>query len=148
MMVNMKIIFVCHENTCRSPIAEAIFKSLVNNIDVSSAGISTIEGTRASENAIKVCEFNNLDLTKHKSRNFHDLNIENFDLILTLTCDIRDNLRKSYPNLEIYTIKEYAGENEYLDIKDPIGGDLLIYDMCFYEIKEYLEKIVEIHDFN
>jgi len=54
------------------------------------------------------------------------LKIEDDDLILTLTQDIRDSLKKSYPNLKIYTIKEYAGEEDYLDIKDSFGGDLLI----------------------
>ena len=72
------------------------------------------------------------------------MKIEDDDLILTLTQDIRDSLKKSYPNLKIYTIKEYAGEEDYLDIKDPFGGDLLIYEMCFFfEIKEHLEKIAE-----
>ena len=143
----MKVIFVCSGNTCRSPMAEAIFKSLVNDVEVVSAGMSADNGQKAAENAIKVCEFNNLDLNNHKAQNIHDLKIEDDDLILTLTCDIRDSLRKEYPNIEIYTIKEYAGEKEYLDIKDPFGGDLLIYDMCFGEIKQYLEIIANKYDF-
>ena len=143
---NMKVVFVCHGNTCRSPMAEVIFKSLTKNIEVLSAGISAHGGERAAENAIKICEFNGLDLNNHKSRNFRDLKIEDDDLILALTCDIRNTLKRQYPNLEIRTIKEYAGEKNYLDINDPIGGDLMIYDMCFQEIKESLEKIVEIHN--
>ena len=102
----MKVVFVCHGNTCRSPMAEIIFKSLVDNIEVLSAGIAASNGEKAAPNAIKICEFNNLDLKNHKSKNFYILNIENDDLILTLTQDIRDTLKESYPNLEIYTIKE------------------------------------------
>ena len=30
-----KIIFVCHGNICRSPMAEFIFKSMANNLGVS-----------------------------------------------------------------------------------------------------------------
>lgn len=143
----MKVIFVCSGNTCRSPMAEAIFKSLVNDVEVLSAGMSANKGQKAAENAIQICGFNNLDLKDHKAQNIYDLKIEEDDLILTLTSDIRDSLRKAYPNIKIYTIKEYAGEEEYLDIKDPFGGDLLIYDMCFAEIKQYLEIIAEKNDF-
>ncbi len=143
----MKVIFVCHGNICRSPMAEAIFKSLVEDVEVLSAGMSANVGDNAAENAIIICGYNKLDLKGHKAQNIHDLDIENDDLILTMTTDIRDGLKKSYPDLEIYTIKEYAGEEEYLDIKDPYGGDLLIYEMCFCEIKEYLEEIVKKHDF-
>lgn len=141
----MKVVFVCYGNTCRSPMAEAIFKSLVSDIEVLSAGIGALEGDKAADNAIEICRLNNLDLSGHKAKNFRNLKIESDDLILTLTEGIRDTLKDSYPYMEIYTIKEYAGEKGYLDIKDPIGGDLLIYEMCFNEIKEYLEKIVETH---
>lgn len=141
----VKVVFVCHGNTCRSPMAEAIFKSLVKDVDVSSAGMSVLKGQKAADNAVKICEFNNIDLKNHRAKNFTQLKIENDDLILTLTCDIRDELKKSYPDLKIYTIKEYAGEDDYLDINDPFGGDLLIYEMCFCEIRQYLEKIIEIH---
>ena len=139
----MRVIFVCYGNTCRSPMAEAIFKSLVSDIEILSAGMSALDGQKAADNAIMICKFNNLDLNNHRAKNFQELNPKSNDLILTLSCDIRDSLRKSYPDLEIYTIKEYAGEKDYLDIKDPFGGDLLIYEMCFFEIKEYLKKIAK-----
>lgn len=141
----MKIVFVCHGNTCRSPMAEVIFRDMVSDIEVTSAGLSASNGQRAAYNAIRVCEYNGLDLKRHKSRNFHDLKIEDDDLILTLTEDIRDNLKERYLGLEIYTVKEYAGEEEYLDIKDPYGGDLSIYEICFDEIKENLMEIAKIH---
>ena len=146
-MIYMKVIFVCHGNTCRSPMAEAIFKSLVNDVEVLSAGISAAYGDKAAKNAITVCGFNNLDLNQHETKRFSDLEIEEDDLILALSSGIRDSLRESYPDMKIYTIKEYAGEREDLGIKDPYGGDILIYDMCFAEIKEYLEIIANEHAF-
>ena len=143
----MRVIFVCHGNICRSPMAEAIFKSLTDNVEVLSAGLYALEGESASSNAIQVCGYNDLELRNHESKNFYDLDIRDDDLVLTLTFDIRDNIKQRYPDLEVYTVKEYAGEKEFLDIKDPYGEDVEVYEICFCEIKEYLENIVKMHDF-
>ena len=144
---DMKVVFVCHGNTCRSPMAEAIFKSLTGDVKTVSAGLYACDGEAASPNAVKVCKYNHLDITGHRAKSFENVEVNKDDLVLTLTCDIRDNLRKQYPNLNIHTIKEYAGEKGYLDINDPIGGDILVYEDCFYEIKECIEKIIENHKF-
>ena len=43
----MKIVFICSGNTSRSPMAEGIFRKMVKNADVSSAGFSTESGEKA-----------------------------------------------------------------------------------------------------
>lgn len=122
--------------------AEAIFKDLAGDVEVSSAGIYAMDGNMASFNAIAVCKDHGLDLNDHKSVPVYASNIEEMDLVLTATVSHRDNLKKSYPQLEIYTIKEYAGYDD-LDIADPYGYSLKVYEKCFLEIKEALEKICE-----
>lgn len=120
--------------------AEVIFKDMTEDVEVSSAGIYAMEGNMASFNAIAVCKDHGLDLNGHKSTPVYASNIEEMDLVLTATVNHRDNLKKSYPQLEIYTIKEYAGYDD-LDIADPYGYSLKVYEDCFLEIKESLEKI-------
>lgn len=137
----MKVMFVCTGNTCRSPMAEAIFKGMAKGIEVCSAGFSTFSGEPASNKAIIVCGNHDIDLLMHRTTNIADSNIREMDLVLTATSDHRDKIKRLYPGLNAFTIKEYAGGYADLDISDPIAGSLNDYENCFLEIKEALEKI-------
>lgn len=142
----MKVVFVCTGNTCRSAMAEVIFRDLAGDVEVVSAGTHAVSGLNAEPNAVEVCRRHGLDLTGHLSKNIADLKIEDDDLILTATALQIEFLLKAYPGLEICTIREYAG-CESPDIEDPIGGDVEVYENCFCQIRNALEKIVEMDGF-
>ena len=137
----MKIMFVCTGNTCRSPMAEVIFRDIAPDDEVCSAGISAISGQKASKEAVEVCSDNGLDLSGHVSTNITNSKIRHMDLVLTATVYHKDYLLGKYPNLKIKTIKECAEGYDDLNIADPIGGSKEMYEDCFFEMKEALEKI-------
>ena len=152
----MNILFVCTGNTCRSPMAEGIFKALlkdnnIDNINVSSAGISTFEGDSANEKAIYTLRNKGIDIKSHKSRQITKEIIENSDLILTMTKSHKRMILNALPEYlnKVFTIKEYVYINnneeltgKNLDIADPYGLDYNIYEKCAEEIEENLKKII------
>lgn len=140
--IKSKIMFVCTANTCRSAMAEVIFKTMVReDVEVYSAGINADTGRHASKNTIEVCKKHGLDVSEHLATNIIDSDILNMDLVLTATWEHKEKLKEICPQLkEVYTMKEYADIYPY-DIPDPYGYDIESYDACFKEIYNTLERI-------
>lgn len=153
----MNILFVCTGNTCRSSMAEGIFKYLlknnnIDNINAASAGISAYDGDKANEKAIYVLGNEGIDITSHKSRQLTESIIDMSDLILTMTYNHKIAILKHAPkaNKKVFTLKEFANivndedvKDLNLDIDDPFGMNYDVYEQSMKEIKTELEKIIK-----
>ncbi len=155
------ILFVCTGNTCRSSMAEGIFKAVVGKDDklrgkytVSSAGVSAYPGDSASGHSIKVLKDEwDIDISTHRSSPMNAEAVRGSDLILTMTRSHKDAVLSQFPEAahKTYTLKEFASEqapdrqiqdyNYMLDILDPYGMPLHIYRKCAYEIKDSVDKL-------
>lgn len=144
----MHVLFVCTGNTCRSPLAEVLLKAAldkagIRDIVVSSAGISAMPGSPASEGSRAVLQPPE-DLSAHMARPVSPDLLCRADLILTMTSSHKDILLDLYPDSEgkVYTLAEYAwGCNK--DILDPFGGDFATYSAVRAEIESAVEEVVE-----
>lgn len=141
---SMNILFVCTGNTCRSPLAEAIFNHLkTGDAFASSAGIFAFEGSEAAEHTIKVLEENKMKLD-HRSKPVEEEMIKEADYVFTMTKGHKDVLMEKFPGAadKIFTLKEYVlGPDGDLDILDPFGGDLDTYRATFKELKGLIEQL-------
>jgi len=77
------VLFACTENALRSPMAESILKHLQGHrIYVDSVGVRSGE---IDSFAIEVLDEIGIDLSRHRSKSFDDLEDEYYDLIITLS---------------------------------------------------------------
>ena len=138
-----KLIFVCTGNTCRSPMAEAIYKNLDRESDVKviSRGLVVLFGEPINPKADVVLKKHDLEISKHISKGLRESEIDDETLILTMTEAHKSKIIDDYLKvMNVYTIKEYTGENG--DVVDPYGGTLVEYEDCYVELARLVKKTV------
>lgn len=149
-----KVLFVCTGNTCRSPMAEAIFNRMAGERGLSlthqafSAGIYPMPGDPATAGAIAAIKsLFDMDLRGHASRVLDAGDLEEAWLVLAMTRRHVESIREGFPGFKgrISTLKEYAGYGVGdRDISDPFGASDEKYKACAMEISIALERADEL----
>lgn len=129
-MIN--VMFVCHGNICRSPMAEFVFKKIVKdnndekNFYIDSSATSREEiGNSVYPPAKRVLYAHSIPMTEHRARQFTVEEYEKYDYIIIMDRLNRRNLLRiigeDYDN-KVNTLLYFAGRDD--DISDPwYSGD-------------------------
>ena len=135
------VLFVCSGNTCRSPMAMAIFNTLSKEKKALSAGISVAYPSAAAENAKEAVKKYGASLDEHMSKQITPDDLKEYSLIITMTNSHKEFLRTYLDDDKIITLAEFAGENG--DVSDPYGGNSALYEDTAQMIYEYIKKGLE-----
>lgn len=137
-----KILFVCTGNTCRSPMAEVIFRKISMEkglgFEAESAGICTITGLPASQNSVLAMEEIGVDLKQFCSTDISELNLQDYTLIAVMTEEHRRVLTDVFGVAE-EKIRILGGDSG--GISDPYGGSLGVYRQTRDEIADAVESL-------
>jgi protein-tyrosine phosphatase len=139
----LRILFVCSGNICRSPMAEAIFRSLADNagvgprFKVDSAGTHGYhEGDQADPRTRKVAERHGIRVTSI-ARTVEDEDFDRFDLLIAMDRGHKRELLArggSRSAQKIRLVREFDPGADSLDVPDPY------YDGTFERVFDILDS--------
>lgn len=143
------LLFVCTGNTCRSPMAEAIARALLQargwtHVAVRSAGTGAVPGAAASAGALDVAGEHHLDLTAHASRPATRELIEWADLVLAMGPSHLHALAELGAGGKVALVTEFLeGEGAGQPVADPFGGDRAGYRTAFDQLQAAVAALLD-----
>lgn len=132
------IVFVCSGNTCRSPMAEGLFRKYIEDnkiegMSVSSCGTSAMTGDPASINSVLALQKRGIDISNHRARVINPEILLNGDLFVCMS------------ETHAKVLARYCDESQLavLGVNDPFMQSLEVYERCCDLIEEQIPGIAK-----
>ena len=144
----MSVLFVCTGNTCRSPLAAALWRRAAAarglNPEAVSAGVAAEDGAPASAEAIAVAREDGLDLGPHRAQLLTRPLVRAARLVLTMGARQRDFIGVLAPEALAYTwvLRAYATGRPG-DVSDPYGRDRVVYRRTLRELTDLVDRSLQ-----
>jgi protein-tyrosine-phosphatase len=133
------ILFICTGNTCRSPMAKALFEAGLTDEELEqyearSFGLAAFGGEPASDYSIEVMEEYGIDISSHRSTPLNRYALAEAELVVCMTEAHSRVLLQVGVSPEKLVIFE---------IPDPFKGTYLEYRRCAAAIKTEMKKVYD-----
>ena len=145
----IKVLFICHGNICRSPMAEYIFKRMIkdegieDDFAVASAATSYEEyGNPVYPPVKKLLRGVGINCDSHRAYRMDKADYDRYDLLICMDSRNLRNLRNIIgddPERKVHLLMEYTGVTR--DVADPYySGD---YDATWKDINEGCRALLD-----
>lgn len=142
-----KVLMVCLGNICRSPLAEGILQSKINDdkIFVDSAGTGAYHiGNLPDKRSIDVAKKYGIDITNQRARKFTVKDFDNFDFIYVMDKSNYQNIlmlaRNKADEIKVQMILNETHPNQNSSVPDPYYGG----NQGFENVYKMLDEACEI----
>ena len=156
-MSQIKVLFVCMGNICRSPTAEGVFnkllqdKQLTDRFLIDSAGTHDYHiGKSPDGRAQQTAKQRGIDLSALQGRQVNNDDFDYFHHILAMDTDNAEILRNACPNELQHKIKlflDFAPEQDERNVPDPYYGGQNgfehVFDIVEAASKGFLDSVLQ-----
>jgi protein-tyrosine-phosphatase len=141
------IVFVCHGNIMRSPMAEALLKRLCTDcegLSISSAGLHAVMGREADSRAIELAPEYGISLTDHRAKPLTPALVAQADAIFAMDYLNEAELLALHPEArdKIFLLAAQASGNaSTVEIADPYRGGVGELRRCYDTVARCTESL-------
>ncbi len=145
------ILFVCTGNICRSPMAEGLLKHALagqsgplRSLEVLSAGVAARPGEPISENSVLALKRTGIDIRGQRSRALTQELLDNALAVFCMTEAHRSiiQMQAQPAPKHLYLFREFLSPPAEIEIGDPFGGPIKVYEACRDEMVEAIPSLV------
>lgn len=139
-----RVIFVGNDNTCRSPMAETIFKHMCKdeNIEygISSRGLVVLFEEPYNQKAEMILYNHGMETTENIAIQLEPEELKGKVLVLTMAFTEKLKIIEDYGfDGTVFTLKEYVGNDD--ELLDPYGEEIDIYEACFQDMYSVMQEV-------
>ena len=147
-----RILLVCTENICRSPMAEGLLRAylqqtdLRERVDVYSAGTRASQpGCRPDQRAQKVAALRGINISRIRARRVTERDLERSDFVFAMDASNMRDLRQMCPQEHVdkisFLLSHHTGQ-PLLEVPDPYFGSAEGFERVFQIIDDAMGDVV------
>lgn len=130
----LRIIFVCVGNSCRSQMAEGFFNHYARErrLELSAESAGTKPAGYVHPRASAVMADKGIDISKHRSKGITPQQLLSYDLVITMGCSDKNVCPATF-----------RGDSRDWEIEDPIDQPLEVYRRVRDEIEDKVRALLD-----